>query len=241
MSTLTLHLVPEPLSSPASSSSSSPSSPPVPHAPVIPLVERIPWGKLIEISGGSGTNFVARTTTAVAMLRAAQREGETAAWIQASPGTLYPPDLHDSGIDLDALAVLHVPPTRSPARHAPLLKAAELLLRSGAFGLVVLDLRIEGAPLPSATCGWASRLLSLARQHECRVLLLTDKPTAADSLGPLVSIRLEPRRTRQTRGTFVVDLEVLKNKSGDPTFSGPGLSGPTDLHDLVCRGPWGLV
>jgi hypothetical protein len=231
MSPPALHLVPPP----SNTTTDSPSTTELPNAPVVPLVERVPTGKLIEISGGAGTGFVARTTLAVAMLRAAQREGETAAWIQVNPGTLYPPDLRDSGIDLEALAVLHVPQGNGRKAHAPLLKAAELLLRSGAFGLVVLDMRINGAQLPSVTSGWAGRLLGLARQHESRVLLLTDKQTTADSLGPLVGIRLEPRRKRQAKGVFSVDLEVLKNKSGTP------LQVSDNAHELVCRGPWGLV
>jgi recombination protein RecA len=190
-----------------------------------PLHALVAPGRLVELSAppeGMG----ARTSTAVALLRRAQREGETTAWVQPVGGLLYPPDLHDAGVDLEALVVVHVPVAEGAAGLA---KAAELLLRSGAFGMVVIDLgalEAAGAPgerprpgrSPKATAGtsWQGRLLGLARQHEARVLLLTDKPSHADSLGPLVGLRVEPRRTRLADGTFGVEPHVLKNKSGAP-------------------------
>ncbi|MFY0530854.1 hypothetical protein [Nannocystis pusilla] len=91
-------------------------------------------GKLIEVSGGAAG---ARLTTAVALVRQAQLEGETTVWIQPAGGPLFPPDLADSGVDLDALIVIHIPEDRGPAGIA---RAAELLLRSGGYGLCVLDL-----------------------------------------------------------------------------------------------------
>jgi hypothetical protein len=48
------------------------------------------------------------------------------------------------------------------------------------------------------------------------VLLLTEKPSHADSLGPLVGLRVEPRRTRRADGSFLIEHHVLKNKSGAP-------------------------
>lgn len=204
-----------------------------------PLPAALPPGRLIELSGTRGA--CARTTTAVDILRHAQREGETAVWIQPEDGPLYPPDLHDSGIDIDALIVVHVPrgtssrpsPVKSrEARRATtghrLCRAAELLLRSGAFGLVIIDMCEE--PPPPGTEAWQGRLLGLARQHESRVVLLTDKPSHADSLGTLVGLRIEPRRERTRSGQFRVTHEVLKNKSG----------APFDVADDHHRGPWGL-
>src|SRR5688572_26873334 len=66
-------------------------------------------GRLIEVSGEQAS---ARHTTAVALVRQAQLEGETTVWIQPEGGSLFPPDLADSGIDLDALVVVHVPRER---------------------------------------------------------------------------------------------------------------------------------
>lgn len=179
----------------------------------IPLAELVVPGRLVELSApvqGPG----ARTSTAVSLLRRAQREGETTAWVQPVGGPLYPPDLHEAGIDLDALVVVHVPVAEGAAG---LGKAAELLLRSGAFGLVVVDLGALSAGSRTASrTSWQGRLLGLARQHEGRVLLLTDKDAHADSLGPLIGLRVEPRRTRAADGAFAVEPHVLKNKSGAP-------------------------
>jgi recombination protein RecA len=179
-------------------------------------------GKLLELSGQGNT---ARTSTAVALLRAAQATGDTAAWIQPEGGPLYPPDLAEAGIDLEALVVIHVPRTAGP--HGP-CRAAELLLRSGAFGFVAIDL-CEGAP-PGPAAPWQGRLLGLARQHHARLVLLTHKPDTSDSLGPLVGLRLAPRRRRLAHGRYVLELAPLRNKSGTP------LPGDGGLH----RAPWGL-
>ena len=113
------------------------------------LARELPAGKLVEVSG---SRACARLTTAVSVVRQAQIEGETTAWIQPAGGPLYPPDLHEHGIDLAALAVVQVP---AHARQHGLLRAAELLLHSGAFGLVVLDLR-HASPKPGAA--WQGRL-----------------------------------------------------------------------------------
>lgn len=184
--------------------------------PATPLHELVTPGRLVELSAPAASAG-ARTSTAVSLLRRAQREGETTAWIQPASGLLYPPDLHDGGIDLDALVVVHVPETEGAAG---LGKAAEMLLRSGAFGFVAIDLgALEGKPQAGASAtrtAWQGRLLGLARQHEARVLILTEKPSHADSLGPLVGLRIEPRRTRRPDGSFEIEHCVLKNKSGAP-------------------------
>ena len=195
----------------------------LPSAPqATPLVEQLPVGRLIEIASGPAG---AQMTTAVACLRQAQAQGETAAWVQRAGGSLYPPDLADSGIDLDALLIVNVPLSAGAYGSA---KAAELLLRSGGFGMVVMDLL--HVPLQSDTA-WQGRLLGLAREHHSWLLLLSDGSTHAGSLGPLVSLCLEPQRRRVERGQFSIEHRVRKDKSG-----------------LLCalakeqrRGPWGLL
>ncbi|MEM7153155.1 MAG: recombinase A [Myxococcota bacterium] len=188
------------------------------------VAELVEPGRLVELSA-SPRGATARTSTAVALLRRVQREGETTAWVQPTGAPLYPPDLHEGGIDLDALVVVHVPPAEG---SAGLGKAAELLLRSGAFGLVVVDL---GATEPRARTAWQGRLLGLARQHESRILLLTEKPSQADSLGPLVGLRVEPRRHRHAQGAFTVEHDVLKNKSGAPiAVATDRFTAPPGLH-----------
>lgn len=189
--------------------------------PARSLARELPAGRLVELSG---SRACARVTTAVAAVRQAQLEGETTAWIQPAGGLLYPPDLHEHGVDLAALAVVQVPEHAGPSGP---LRAAELLLHSGAFGLVVVDLRREA---PKQDAAWQGRLLGFAREHESRVLFLTRKSESIGSLGPLVSLRVEPKRRRAGTGRFVVEHRVLKNKQG------LALHGSQETH----RGPWGL-
>jgi recombination protein RecA len=166
------------------------------------LRDELPTGRLIELGGARG-----RTTLAVSMVIRAQRRDEPVAWVQREGSALYPPDLADSGVDLDALVVVHVPRRAGAAGAA---KASELLLRSGAFGLVVIDFA-TGAPKGDA---WQGRLSGLARQHGAQVVLLTESAADAPSLGPLVSMRIVPRRTRTAPGRFVLDHAILKDKGG---------------------------
>jgi recombination protein RecA len=177
-----------------------------------PLAEQLPAGRLIEIASAPGG---AQMTAAVACLGHAQARGETAAWVQLASGALFPPDLADSGIDLDALLVVNVP-LRAGA-FGP-VKAAELLLRSGGFGCVIVDVRAprsttreRGLDRDSA---WQGRLLGVAREHDSVVVLLSDGGSHAGSLGPLVSVCIEPHRRRVQRGVFAVEHRVRKDKSG---------------------------
>jgi recombination protein RecA len=195
------------------------------HYTAPPRALWIPPGRLVELTGGGNAACV---TTAVAAVLEAQADGDTAAWIQERHGGLFPPDLAESGVDLDALVVVHVP---QGAGSFGIPKTAEMLLRSGAFGLVVLDLR--AARLRGDA--WLGRLLGLAREHGSRVVLITAASAAGDlrhspSLGSLVSLRIEPRRVRAGRGFFAIEHEVLKDKLG--WFS--------RLEPESRRGPWGL-
>lgn len=183
----------------------------VPGRPLADAPKGLPRGRLIEVAGGPDA---ARTTAAVAILIASQREGDPVAWIQPRGGELYPPDLAASGLDLDALLVVHVPIEAGPAG---IPKAAELALRTGAFGAIAID--VSDAPLPRGEA-WLGRLASLTREHDCRSVLVT--PPSESSLGPLIAVRLYARRHRTRPGRFAVRTEVLKDKSGQrPTLPGP--------------------
>lgn len=105
-------------------------------------------------------------------------------------------------------------------------RAADKLARSGAFGLLVLDLGAD-ARVPAAL---QARLRSLARKHDTAILCLTEKSNKASSLGSLVSLRGEARIRRLDEDRFACELRVLKDK-----HRGPGWS-----HTEVCRGPDGL-
>jgi recombination protein RecA len=175
------------------------------HAPEPRLLaEQLPKGRLIELTSVAGG---AQMTTAVSCLQHAQQLGETSAWVQLQGGSLYPPDLASCGVDLDALVIVQVP--RGAGGHG-IGKAAELLLRSGGFGFVVLDL--VGLTLRH-DLAFQGRLLGLAREHDSTLLLLTDS-SQHGSFGPLISLCIEPRRVAKSATRFGIEHRVRKDKSG---------------------------
>ena len=174
-------------------------------------------GRLVEVSG---IGAVASLTAAVAVLLEAQGEGDPVAWIALPTSSFYPPDLADSGVDLEALIVVRAPSIAAAG------KAADRLLRSGGFGLIVLDLG-PGAALPIPLQG---RLVGLAQRHDAALVCLTEKPADAASLGSMVSLRAEALRARDG-DRFTVSVRALKDKQ-----RGPGWA-----HDEPARGPAGLI
>jgi len=179
-----------------------------------PLVEHLPPGRLVEIAGDARSG---RLSLATVLVRAVQRERDTVAWVQPRGGGLYPPDLAAAGVDLDGLVVIHIPPQ---AGASGITKAAELLLRSGALGLVVLDLSTAAPPRGEA---WLNRLAALAREHQSRVLLLVTASADTASLGALVSLRLVPERTRLDAERLAVHPTLVKDKLGLGGISAPAL------------------
>lgn len=192
------------------------------HAPSTLSVERA-WsrralaGRLVELSGHGASSVL---TAAMGLLLDAQLEGEPAAWIGSAERMFFPPDAAQSGVDLAALAMVRVADARTAAR------AADRLLRSGAFGLVVLDLGSDSElPMPLQ-----SRLVALAQKHDAAVLCLTHKPARSGSIGSLVSLRGEATRQHLGAAAFACEVMALKDKR-----HGPGLR-----HREVCHAPPGL-
>lgn len=194
----------------------------------------MPWsqqdafaGRLCEIScDGHGGQSTLATTLVLAM----QRAQEPVAWLQGTQGGLYPPDVAAHGVALEALVVVQVGDAQRPTDR---VRAAEMLLQGGGFGLVVIDLT-DGALPPG--WGWQGRLLALARAHASCVVLLTRKAAEAPSLGAWVALRLSPqpaapRAAPLGPGFFDVAAEVAKNK-------GCALAGAWRLQR---RGPDGLL
>jgi len=174
-------------------------------------------GRLVELSSDGAA---APLTLAFGLVLDAQRRGEPTAWISGTQSTFFPPDAAEGGVDLLALVVVRVPELRQA------LRAAEHLTRSGAFGLLVLDLggaaRVSSAAL--------TRLAGLATHHETLVLFLTRKKGTHPSLGSLISLRGGATREPRGAGRFSCRVDALKDKR-----RGPGWS-----HAELCRGPAGL-
>ena len=174
-------------------------------------------GRLAEISGSGDTAVL---TVACALVRDAQRRSEPVAWINRPESTFYPPDVAVTGVDLDALIVIRDNDSRSTMR------SADHLLRSGGFGLVIVDLgRGPHIPLPVL-----ARLSGLARRHRAALVFLTEKTSATASLGPLISIAATASRQRIASDRFRCWLHVVKDKHGAPTRG----------ESVDCFGPDGL-
>ncbi|MGD1070731.1 MAG: hypothetical protein ABSB15_11375 [Bryobacteraceae bacterium] len=102
----------------------------------IPAIDKlagggIPRGTLTEICG---TESSGRTALMFALLGAATRQGECCAWIDAA-GAFDPQSACDAGVDLERVLWVNC---GGNAEHA--LKATDLLIQAGGFGLVVMDL-----------------------------------------------------------------------------------------------------
>ena len=180
-------------------------------------------GRLVELSGWRQT---AHLTTAFGLVLDAQLHGDRAAWVTLESSSFFPPDVADGGIDLEALPVIRVRDVGMAGR------AADHLVRSGGFGLVVLDLSgIDAASAPRLPVPLLTRLLGLARAHDVAVLLLTRKSSESPSVNSLVSLRAEAQWARSSvDGGYDVRVRVLKDKR-----DGPGWT-----HVEVCRGPAGV-
>ncbi len=175
-------------------------------------------GRVVELCG---TVDSAVLTLVCGLVVDTQHDGQPVAWCTLPRSSFFPPDLAAGGGDLDAMPVIRARDSRTAAR------AAGRLLRSGAFGLVVLDLgpraELDVAPL--------AHLAKLAHTHDATVVCLTEKSAEVDSLGSLVSLRAQVSRApTDDDDTFRCTLRVLKDKR-----RGPGWS-----HTELCAGVPGL-
>jgi recombination protein RecA len=173
-------------------------------------------GRFIEISASAGS---ASLTLAFGLVRETQQRGEPVGWVTSQESFFYPPDVAQFGVDLGALAVIRV----LDAANIP--RAGEKLLRSGGFGLIVLDLGAADIPIPLQ-----SRLTGLAQHHHTGLVCLTEKQSKTFSLGSLVSLRVHTERKQNANNSFVCRLRVLKDKRRGPTWS----------HEELYHGPAGL-
>jgi recombination protein RecA len=205
-------------------------------------------GRLVQLEGAGDS---AALTLAFTIILEAQQCGEPAAWITTLPvaigasnvgaaatsSVFYPPDALETGVDLGALPVVRVPGT--PA----MLTAADVLLRSGGFGLIVADL---GDPRNVEATSLA-RLAGLARRHHTALIFVTRSdgrrmPAPEDwrtetnirgsrgSLGSLISLHVQAQRRRAGPDQFRCELTVLKDKQRGPVWD----------YIEWCRGAVGL-
>lgn len=141
---------------------------------------------LIQLSGQG------LCSAALPWLLDAQSKCEPVAWIGGSQSRPFAPDLVSAGVDLRRLLWVEPEVERPSQRAQTRFRATELLLRSGAFGCVVVDLSdVHGAKDVGwlRKTGWQSRIAALARKHQSAVLLLAYDASEA-SLGALIGVRI---------------------------------------------------
>jgi recombination protein RecA len=179
-----------------------------PPAPVVPALSTgiaaldaalqgggLPRGRLTEIVGGTGSG---KTTLVRAMVEATVADHRWVAYVDAQR-TLDARDWVHLG---DAEGMWMIRP-HDATRAA---WCADVLLRSGAFALVVLD----GAP--TLTKSAAVRLTRLARDSGAALVMLGDRTGAASQLGGAVRLVVErqtpgSRRRESTTRTIAVRVE----------------------------------
>jgi recombination protein RecA len=190
--------------------------------------EEIAWDRILlegRIGELSGSGETASLSAAFSLIRDSQAEGEPAAWVAAGESSFFPPDARRNGVDLEALPVIRV------EAAPPAARAADKLLRSGGFGLIVIDLvSASGDTGVSVPRPLQKRLARHTDAHEAAILALTEKESDAPSFGSLCTFRAQSTRSREGGNQFEVDLEAL----ADNRF-GPGWT-----VQEVYRGPPGL-
>lgn len=169
-------------------------------------------GRLVELT--SPPNSASSVLTiSLGLVAEAQRSQEPACWVTVTSDTFFPPDAERTGVDLSLLPIIRIweednkipqrlktnrrhQKTNARKTFSPLnkaLRAVELLIRSGAFGLVVMDLG-KWRHLPPYCL---SRLKGLVRKHATALVFLTQKCSEnSSSLGSLISLQGMARRRR---------------------------------------------
>jgi hypothetical protein len=146
------------------------------------LTGGLPRGCLTEICGPASSG---RTTLLLAALAAATRRGECCVVVDAGD-TLDPQSVVDAGVELDRLLWVRCGESSPQNCLEQLLRAADLLLESGGFGLIALDL----GDLPPQT----ARRIPLttwfryrrAVEHTPTVLLAVERQSIAGSCSSLL-------------------------------------------------------
>jgi recombination protein RecA len=173
-------------------------------------------GVLAEISEETSAGAA---SLAVEIIADAQDHNEPVAWVAGSDSIFFPPDLADSGIDLAAVTVI-----RAGGENGSLI-AAEWLVRSGAFGLVVVDADGDW----KASDASLGRLLKLAERSQAAVVFLTRKRCTDPSLGSRISVR--GSITRSGEGPFHVVISTVKDKRANTgSRQGRQYDGPPGMH-----------
>jgi len=170
-------------------------------------------GRVVEVSEAGSFGALSALTGLMVQVQAL---GEQIAWIETGTSLFYPPDLVYRGLDVGAISVVLAP-------HPPGgLVAADWLLRSGAFGLVVLDW--AGGGIDDSDLG---RLGRLAEDKGSATVFLTRKKASDPALATLVSLRGTVDLGPEGETVWAV---VKDKRSGPPSEQRSRFDGPSGLY-----------
>ena len=230
-------------------------------APLDALIDGgIPRGRISEITGRAGSG---KTSIAASFAAFATRRGEVAAWLDAS-GAFDPESMAAAGVELGRMLWASMKTTTASrqmaratlpyarfaaaplARHqSAIVKAAELVLEAGGFGLVVVDFGEAPRALAHAS---ALRIARAAERSGAAVIAIAPwRMCGTFAALSLAASRAETSFSRLAPGSPVmfdglaVDAMVARNKLGgtgrrvrvraliDPV----PIPNPTGLHPQV--------
>lgn len=175
-------------------------------------------GSLIEIVEGRAP---AALSFCSSLISQAQRADVPLAWLTSGESLFFPADMRQNGVDVGALAIVRL------GAAAQMLRAADALIRSGAFGLLLVD---GGAALdihPSQQ----QRLSRMAKKYGVVVVFLRAhlsarvaqmgktraKTSARSSRYALkASLQVEASWERAAQGHFGCTLRAIKDRRCAP-------------------------
>ncbi|MGA7618427.1 ATPase domain-containing protein [Candidatus Binatus sp.] len=202
-------------------------------APLDALIDGgIPRGRISEITGRAGSG---KTSIAASFAAFATRHGEVAAWLDAS-GAFDPESMAAAGVELGRMLWASMKTTTASrmaratppyarfaagplARHqSAIVKAAELVLEAGGFGLVVVDFGEAPRALAHAS---ALRIARAAERSGAAVIAIAPwRMCGTFAALSLAASRAERSFSRLAPGSPVmfdglaVDAMVARNKMG---------------------------
>jgi hypothetical protein len=157
----------------------------------------LPRGRVSEvvITAGGGA------TVLYALLAAATHRGEVAALVDPEDGFVAASAAH-AGVDLERLLWVR------PRGWKAALRAAEVILETGGFGLLVVDLWVRPTPMADIGAGAWKRLSKCARGTRTVVVVLSDRRAVLTGSSLALEVQADPARWAGRGVRFLEGIEL---------------------------------
>lgn len=187
-------------------------SPPETVPTGIPTIDRVtgglPRGRITEVCGPASSG---RTTLALSSIARITEKEEFCGFVDPA-GTFNPASAESIGVDLERLLWVR---TKHPKNMDQTLKALDLLVQGGGFGILAIDLGEIPSPeirrIPLSI--WFR--LQRAAEHTPTILLFLGRESHLQSVAALV-LALRPESTTWSEGLFRgirPRIEVLRSRT----------------------------